>query len=294
MPVLLHSRSGCVVHPLDSARAKLRRADEHLDTLKAEAAAWLDSEPYDFYWLDPDPNAVTAHLELEIQVGVVNQPPEALSVIFGDTLHNLRGPLDHIFWELVRRTGEPTWEETRTISFPIAKKYATFMDRPGIKSFRKRPSGQPRATWQIDPPGRNRLRYHDRLAIQRHQPYRRSDPVTHPLAVLRDLNDRDKHQAFHPVIVSAEEPGPRFSSDNAEIIAADWLPNEPLEEDAHIATLWLGKRGIDLDLNVEFFPVAIAFGSSTTSIRLRDLDLIRDEVAAVLAEFIWAFPATTL
>jgi hypothetical protein len=30
------------------------------------------------------------------------------------------------------------------------------------------------------------------------------------------------------------------------------------------------------------------------SIRLRDLDLIRDEVAAVLAEFVWAFPATTL
>jgi hypothetical protein len=200
-----------VEHPLDSAREKLRRADAHLDALQAKAAAWVDSDPYDFYWVDPDPNAITAHLDLEIHVGVVEEPPEDLSLILGDVLHNLRGVLDHLFWALVSRRGTPTWEEARTISFPISKSHAVFMDRSGIKSFRVRPKGTPKSTWRSHPPGRNRVTYTERLAIQRHQPYHRKDPSSHPLAILRDLNDRDKHQAFHPVLISAEQPLPRFA-----------------------------------------------------------------------------------
>ena len=137
-------------HPLDSAREKLRRADEHLDALHAKAGAWLDSKPYEFYWVDPDPGAITAdpQLQLEIHVGVVQEPPGDLGLILGDVLHNLRGVLDHLFWALVSRRGTPTWEEARTIAFPIAKSYAVFMDRSGIKSFRKRPQGHPRKTWR--------------------------------------------------------------------------------------------------------------------------------------------------
>jgi hypothetical protein len=43
-------------------------------------------------------------------------------------------------------------------------------------------------------------------------------------------------------------------------------------------------------VQVEFISVAIAFGSPDKHLRLRDVAVIRDEVAAVLAEFVYAFP----
>jgi hypothetical protein len=283
------------VHPLDSARAKLRRADEHLDALKAEAAAWLDSRPYDLYWDPPYPELIeTPHLELDIHVGVVREPPEALGVILGDVLHNLRGALDNLFWALVTRTGMPTPAEARTISFPIARRYATFLQQAGIRSFHKRAKGAPRASVLPDPPGRNRVTYAERLTIQRHQPYHREDPANHPLAILRDLNDRDKHRAFHPVLITAEEPGPRFFITDGQIIFQEWRVGEPLIEGAHVADIWIGERGLNLDVEVDFVPLAVAFGDATHSVPLRDLDAVREAVAAVLAEFVWAFPATTL
>lgn len=285
-------------HPLDSAREKLRRADEHLDALHAKAAAWLDSQPYDFYWVGPDLDAISDSvselLDLEIHVGVVEEPPEDLGLILGDALHNLRGVLDHLFWALVSRRGSPDWEETRAISFPIAKKHETFMDRAEIKSFRRRPKGTPRSAWHPDPPGQNRITYQERLTIQRHQPYQRKHPTTHPLAVLRDLNDRDKHQAFHPVLISAEEPPPRFVAVDGVIEGFDYFRGKPLVEGAHVANVRIGERGVYLYVQVEFVSVAIAFGSPTQNVPLRDLAAIRDSVAAVLTDFVWAFPATSL
>jgi hypothetical protein len=168
------------------------------------------------------------------------------------------------------------------------------MDRSGIKSFRQRPKGQPRRSWSRDPPGQNRVTYDERLAIQRHQPYHRKDPAAHPLAVLRDLNDRDKHQAFHPVLISAEEPPPKFVAEDAVIERFDYFRGCPLVEGAHIANVFIGERGMNLDVRVEFMSVAIAFGSPTKNVRLRDLDALRETVAAVLTEFVWVFPATAL
>jgi hypothetical protein len=283
------------VHPLDSARAKLRRADEHLDALKTEAGAWLDSRPYDFYWKSPSPDeTLTPHLELDIHVGVVREPPETLGVTLGDVLHNLRGALDNLFWALVTRRGKPSHAEARTLSFPIARQYTTFMQQAGIRTFRKRPPGKPRASVRPDPPGRNRLTYAERRAIQRHQPYHRNDPASHPLAILRELNDWDKHRAFHPVLITAEEPGPRFTVIDGQIIFQEWRVGEPLLEGAHVGDVRIGERGMNLDVQVEFVPLSVAFGDTTHSVLMRDLDAIRESVAAVLADFVWAFPATTL
>jgi hypothetical protein len=279
-----------VRHPLDSARDKLIRADEHLDALEAKARAWLNSQPYSFYPVEADS---WRHLrKFELHVEVVQPPPWDLGVLFGDTLHNLRGVLDHLFWELVCRRGNPdppTWEQARTISFPIAKSYANFIDRPGIKSFRPRPKGQPRKTWRTDPPGRNRVTYAERLAIQRHQPYHRKDPATHPLAILRTLNDRDKHQTVHPLLVSVEEPAPKFIPIDGVIERTDYFSGEPLIEGAHIADLWFGKRGLNVNVDVEFVPVAVAFGRPPEQIPLQGIPALRHEVASVLADFVWAF-----
>lgn len=272
-------------HPLDSAREKLRRADEHLDALEAKTDAWLHSEPYEFYWNDPAPFAGQALLELEIYVGVVQEPPSDLGLILGDALHNLRGVLDHLFWALVSRRGTPTWEQARTISFPIAKSHANFMDRAGIKSFVRK---------QRSRPGVNRLSHAERLAIQRHQPYHRKDPPNHPLAVLRDLNDRDKHQAFHPVLITTEQPAPKFVAVDGLVERFEWLLQAPLVEGAHLANVWIGERGPNLDVKVEFVSVAITFGSPVKNIRLGDVRVIREAVADVLAEFVYAFPATSL
>jgi len=277
-----------VEHSLDSARDKLRRADAHFDALHAEAGAWLDSHPYEIFPVEQDAWFEEA-LHFEMHIGVVQAPPWELGLIFGDVLHNLRGVLDHLFWELVTRRGTPTWNEARTISFPIARTYRTFSEWPGIKSFRQRPKGQPRSTWRPDPPGRNRVTYSERLAIQRHQPYKRKDTANHPLAALREMNDRDKHQAFHPLLVSVEEPAPKFLVSDGKIVESSYRYGEPLTEGAHIADVWVADYGPNVDVQVDSLAVAIAFGD-TSQITIRRLGAIRQEVAEVLAEFVTAFP----
>jgi hypothetical protein len=103
--------------PLDGARLKVVRAQEHLDAFKAEGGAFLDTKPYRFeseiydkhWWVKPR---------------IVAPPPMRLSAIIGDCLTNARAALDYILWELAQQYFDPPvdlsrWHDRKSLSFPV-------------------------------------------------------------------------------------------------------------------------------------------------------------------------------
>jgi hypothetical protein len=109
------------MEPLDGARLKVVRAQEHLDSLKVEIGKYLDSHPYEFRG-EFDRNKVM------IQSAKINvNPPLRLASILGDCLSNLRASLDYVAWQLVARHSKvaPVVGVDR-IYFPISKDAANF------------------------------------------------------------------------------------------------------------------------------------------------------------------------
>jgi hypothetical protein len=87
-------------HPLDGAKLKIVRAEEHLDSLKCEIRMFIHENPAhlrseedgDFWSLTP---------EFRIP------PPLRLSTIIGDCVVNLRAALDYVVWEIARTHANP-------------------------------------------------------------------------------------------------------------------------------------------------------------------------------------------
>lgn len=104
-------------HPLDGARLKVVRAQEHLDSLNAEIAMFLKQHPYTFT-VKPDGKYQ------RVAPAPREQPPLRLSTIIGDCLGNARAALDYIVWELATTFGKPpidTWtdRERKQVQMPI-------------------------------------------------------------------------------------------------------------------------------------------------------------------------------
>lgn len=101
--------------PLDHARLKVVRAQEHLDTLKAELRTYLEAKPYTIVRSEDDVKHVWT-VEPHI-----SEPPVNLRLIVGDILSNIRAPLDYIIWELVQahHSRALTRRGHRNATFPI-------------------------------------------------------------------------------------------------------------------------------------------------------------------------------
>lgn len=103
--------------PLDGARLKIVRAQEHLDAFQVESEAFLQTKPYvfeseiygDHWWLKPR---------------LLQEPPIRLSAIVGDVVTNIRASLDYIIWELANRYFVPAidieaFEDRSILTFPM-------------------------------------------------------------------------------------------------------------------------------------------------------------------------------
>jgi hypothetical protein len=173
---------------LDGVRFKIERAKQRLSDLDAEVEEFLATHP-----LRIDTNEVD-HVtgDTLAKVVVKRQPPPILALIIGDLVHNLRTALDYAAWQLVDcNDGRPG---TQT-QYPISLTQEDFEDK-----------------------GRRRLRGAAESAIRAvtlHQPFRIAAPKTHPLAVLSELDNRDKHRLLHVVggVIVRMGIGPGPSSD---------------------------------------------------------------------------------
>jgi hypothetical protein len=115
---------------VESHVLKLGRAQEHLDQLDTQIRAWIDSEPYGIVD-EPDPDPIPQKLLIQqgyygrFRITRVDPISDAIGLLIGDCLFNLRSSLDNLAYRLAevavrRRHGRNlTSREAEGSEFPI-------------------------------------------------------------------------------------------------------------------------------------------------------------------------------
>ena len=121
-----------MTHPLEGARLKVSRAQEHLNSLQVEIGVYLEKHPPDIV-TKANPDNTWTHA-----VKVIASPPVRLSIIVGDCVTSARAALDYIVWELANRYFVPriditNWQDRKLASFQVSEN-AT--DKNHVKWFR--------------------------------------------------------------------------------------------------------------------------------------------------------------
>jgi hypothetical protein len=153
---------------IPSARLKLARAQKHLRALDRAVKKFRRERPYEFAF-DNIPNDRNKP-DFYIRAIVTAAPPipDTWALMTGDVLTNARAALDHAIFPHVS-ANRPTLEP-QDIQYPICDRRAQFdnqarrFSRPVLKH------------------------------VRASQPYHHQEPGGHPLAVLRDLVNVDKHR----------------------------------------------------------------------------------------------------
>lgn len=172
------------MHPLDGIREKLTRGEEHLETLDFEITQ-LFAQP------NPPGSSIRAKVDQEdsswvITIVETDPLPIRLGVLVGDVLHNFRSALDQLVFELAFMDTGGT--EIETTQFPASRCLANFN---GLRVQQRLLSG---------------LTTRHRATIKRFQPYRGWDgDGPHPLALLDDLSNDDKHRVVQPALICPNE-----------------------------------------------------------------------------------------
>lgn len=158
--------------------AKLRRANAHLEVINDEIGKFNASDPYHFF---------TEYDEVRQQMvarakAVIHPDEELWATVIGDCVHNFRSALDHLAHPLLTLAGETPKTGRGGTAFPI---YDTCVG----------PKGGPRTpaiTGESGAVGGPVLAF-----VKGVQPYERvDDPDQHPLWVLSELDNMDKHRAL--------------------------------------------------------------------------------------------------
>jgi hypothetical protein len=158
--------------------AKLDHAVTHINLLRTEieeaGAPHPDLIPLRRKY-EEDQGAVVYRIDRVIQIR------DDWPLIFGDAVHDLRGALDHLMWQLaIAYLGRrPTRAEAVNIQFPVIRR---------LKDFQ----------------GNRYLRYVRQADIEHlkpFQPYKRLNRgVLHPLPKLVALSNTDKHRRLHLLV----------------------------------------------------------------------------------------------
>jgi hypothetical protein len=155
---------------------KFRRACEHLEAIREIVEIWSHETAYETV-SEPDPDR-SGIVHCQRFVAKIDGPPfPDISALLGDCLHNFRGVLDHLIWfASVLHKGDPPPGPKR-ISFPAWEVSATYKAKglhavsPAIKAL-----------------------------VETLQPYHAgNDARSHPLWVLSELNNIDKHRELHAI-----------------------------------------------------------------------------------------------
>jgi len=161
---------------------RIKRADQHLALLYEMRLALLNKDWSVVNNLDAKTGEYVFQLKVEA-------PDPAVGIILSEFAHMLRSSLDNLMWQLVcRRGGIPTM----ATAFPI------FKDKPKVPRKPGRCSKCNRST--RDPWGSIAgVAAEDRAFIESFQPYDygRDFARWHPLAMLAELNNVDKHRYMH-------------------------------------------------------------------------------------------------
>jgi hypothetical protein len=216
---------------------RLDRALHHLESLKAEIAAWVEDRPYRT-WTEPDVDGGKKVMCVE----VLDTPPPELSLIVGDCLHNLRCALDNLVLELaIARNGGPVSSKVESDSgFPVQVQQDT--------------GKLDNMLGDIDE--------HAKAVIEGLQPYKRGNRLakTDPLWWLNKLNNMDKHRLPHlvfftPRLLSFITPGDYDTTNSIELV--NWGPVEHRAKIARYVAFDETGAEVDVYLDAKF---SVSFG----------------------------------
>ncbi len=161
--------------PINSVNAKLQHAESHLNSIKDEVRAWMDSNPYS---ISKQTKSDSTRYSLILRIN--KEPPlQRWSLFVGDIVHNLRCVLDHLVYAIaIHESGQEPPPSGNKLMFPICDTSAKFRGESNRRLVTLSDS--------------------IRAAIETVQPYNRPHEKLPPLlAILRDFNNTDKHRLLH-------------------------------------------------------------------------------------------------
>lgn len=213
---------------LDGVALKIERARSHLHAINHALEEFIKTafdECSSYCEVNTGKNVLA--------LGKIRHPEPGLAVVIGDFLHNARGALDHLAYQVVmnpRDEGGPKAPEDK-IMFQIC-------DLPD--SFE-------RTKWKVRGAAPGAL-----AVIERLQPYNRGQPY---LWLLHELNNWDKHRLTHAVENTLIEVN-CMHPERLDVFEIR-VPGE-LEDDAILAR-WKATPGPDPDVDVGLY-----FGTEVT------------------------------
>lgn len=245
-------RGGVFPHPTGDAmtllgiREKINRADVHMRTLHSEVGEWIrannDGITFEF---DHDAG------ELVLRGAFPDDPVTHArwGIILGDWAHNLRSSMDHLLWQIVLACGGTPGEHNQ---FPIYDDPDTFDDRvkkPFSRGRRCCLSGVNQEAFDL---------------IESYQPYQGNDGSrAHVLAIVRDLNNADKHRVVPTTVLAMADQEPVVDGSGFDRVDVRY-GLRAIQEDTELARLsFYVASEEDLDSDMELnakFRVDVRFG----------------------------------
>lgn len=219
---------------MESTDAKFARALEHFEAYNLAAAAFVESVEHNvMIKVNPGTGARWIVMWESDQY-----PPLRLATIVGDVLFNLRSALDNLVCGLARSVD--TFTACRKLEFPICTTPDLF---DVAVNRRKRLTGLPD---------------HAVRAIEAVQPFQTPSTVEiHPLWLLHELNNLDKHQSVHISIGATQRCRVIIFNEREEELHTVELPS----------TINLGPVHVDLPSDLPDNIHASASGTFVLSFR---------------------------
>lgn len=163
-------------HRLAGVVAKFNRSRQQFDVLRSEIGEFFEQDPRPHHsrgYFDPEAWEWIERFQIR------EAPPLRFGVVLGDCLHNLRSALDHLICQLTLLEGG-TMADCEKTQYPIASKSEEQFE--GIADYRI-----------------PMLSKRHRAMVKQTQPYRAGDDASaHPLSVLAELSNADKHRVLNP------------------------------------------------------------------------------------------------
>jgi hypothetical protein len=245
------------IDPMDST-VKFTRACEHLKVIRGIVEAWGNETTYETI-MEPDPER-SGIVHCVRYVAKIGGPPiPEIPALLGDCLHNFRGALDHLIWlASVLNSGGPP-PSPKGIGFPAWDDSATYKAK-----------------------GLHAVSPKVRAVVETLQPYHAGDNArSHPLWVLCELNNVDKHRELHVVGHVFITPLISVTSN----ISGQWIEtyeDGPVENGTVLARVFTphSLQPTDVDVNIKVaHGIAIMNTESTPQLHLGStLDAIRNTV----------------
>ena len=229
-------------HALDGPRLKISRAHMHLESLRERVQRFSNGNPYGVvadYDGHTDKCVLRAH--------VFDHPPQEWGIIIGDIAHNLRSALDQLIWQLALLQTSTPYVKT---AFPIFDAFTKYRDngRRVIQDLTRRQA----------------------TLVKWLQPYRRGDEAEgHPLWLLQDVNNTDKHRVIQTVGTVFDIQGLGFGNMRGfDFSNMNVYGGTRLEDGAPIADFTLVQTSADayVEMNPQITS-SIEFGEGGSAVR---------------------------